>query len=395
MTATATASPKARRNRTTASGGIVLSGDRLKSIVRELAPAVPSRTPNCVLQHILFRDGLAIGTDQEIRIEVPVPEAAGETMLVPFARLAAISDTISGADEVRLSLDGSACVVESSVGTWRLPTENPAEYPAGQSKVGRPIGRLPAEQLVSLLGAVSFAVEKASSRYALGGVCVEFARGDASDPDGTITFVATDGRRMAIAEAKVGSQDLDDSQTLVPLRGVAALMRIAKNAEAVQMSATSSEFIAVVGDYTEGEGVTGVTIRAQLVEGRFPRWRDSDKRHNVAASKVAVGDLQHAIRAAGICTSETSKGVLLQVTPAGLHITASAAETGTASVQCALESVGHEVEIRIDPRFAAQWLSCGSFAGAEVVSIEAVSKSESFVMRLENFRTIIMPLSDE
>lgn len=392
---TATASQRHRRTRETSTGGVVLSGDRLKSIIRDLAPAVPSRSPRPVLQHILFRDGLAIATDLELRIEIPVPESEGVVMLVPFARLSAIAATLGSADEVRLSLDDSVCVIESSSGTWRLPTETPAEFPAGESKVGRPIGRLPADQLASLFEAVDFAAEKASSRYALGGVCVEFARGAADESDGTITFVATDGRRMAIAEARVGAQDLDNSQTLVPLRAVTALTRIAKHAETVQMSATSSEFVAVAGEYEEGVGVTGITIRAQLVEGRFPRWRDSDKQHNVEPSKVVAGVLREAISAAEVCTSETSKGVLLKVAPAGLHITSSATEAGTAKVRCDLESAGTPVEIRIDPRFAKQWLTCGSFADAEVVSIEALSKSDSLVLRLENFRTIIMPLSDD
>ena len=73
MTATATA-PKPR-SRKTRSGGISLSGETLRRVIRDLDPAVPARSPKPILQNILLADGLAVGTDLELRIEVPLPEA--------------------------------------------------------------------------------------------------------------------------------------------------------------------------------------------------------------------------------------------------------------------------------------------------------------------------------
>lgn len=393
MTATATASPKAKRGRKTTNGGIVLSGESLKRLIRDLEPAVPNRSPTPILGSILLANGVAVATDLEIRIAVPLPEAAGEPMLVPFAKLKSIAATLRGSDEVRLSIDGTLCVVEAGGGTWRLPVESPLEFPAGDTDTGKPIGRLPAEQLQSLLKAVKYATDDESSRYALGAVCVEFDRGEADSEDGTITFVATDGRRLSAASAKVATQDLDSSQTLVPSRAALALMRLAASAQAVQMSATGSEFVAVIGEYVEGEGVTGTTLRARITDGRFPRWQDVDKKPKTEPSEVIVGDLLHAVRMAEICTSETSKSVTLQVTSDGLKLSARAAETGEAAVECPLQAVGHLVTVRIDPRFAEQWLACGSFDQAEVVKLEATDAGSAVVLRLDNYRTVIMPMA--
>lgn len=390
MTATATA-PKPR-SRKTRSGGISLSGETLRRLIRELEPAVPTRSPKPILQNILLADGRAIGTDLELRIEVPLPEAT-EPMLLPFARLKAIAATLNSSDEVTLSVSGSSCVVAAAGGEWRLPVEDAAEFPPAPTDEGASIGRLPADQLASLLSAVRFACDNESSRYALGAVCIDYERGPADSEAGTITFVGTDGRRLAAASASVAAQDLDNSQTLVPSRAVNALVRLSAHADAVQMTATGSEFIAVLGDYTEGEGVTGTTLRARLTEGRFPRWRDVDVRHEVPASQAVVGDLLHAVEMASICTSESSKGVTLSINGVSLTVTARSAETGESRVECSLLEGGEPVTVQIDPHFASQWLACGAFDRAETVSIEAKDAQSAVVLRCGDCRNVIMPMA--
>ena len=392
MTAVATKSRKPR-SRTTTSGGIALSGETLRRVIRDLDPAVPSRSPRPILQNILLANGIAVGTDLELRVEVPLPEATGEPMLLPFARLKAIAATLNSSDEVTLTPDGTSCIVAAGGGEWRLPIESPAEFPAAEAETGRSIGRLPADQLASLVNAVRFATDNESSRYALGAVLVDFDRGEADSEEGTITFVATDGRRLAAAAAKIATQDLDNSQTLVPSRAVAALVRLAAHAEAVQMTATGTEFVAVIGDYVEGQPVTGVTLRARLTEGRFPRWRDVDKSHDTPKSLVVAGDLLHAIDMASICTSESSKGVTVAISEAGLTISARAAEAGESRVECSLMEAGQPVTVQIDPAFASQWLGCGSFDRAEIVAIEARDAQSSVVLRCGDCRTVIMPMA--
>jgi DNA polymerase-3 subunit beta len=393
MTATATKPAKSRKTR---SGGIVLNAATLARAIREVEPAVPSRSPKPVLQNVLLADGHLTGTDLELRISVPLPEATGPAMLLPFARLKAIVSTLHPTDAVHITADGTRCKIEARGGEWTIPVEDAGEFPTATAADGTSIGRLPADQFVSLVNAVRFATDNESSRYALGAVCVEFQRGDADSETGLITFIATDGRRMAISAAEVASQDLDNSQTLVPSRAIAALVRLAGSGDAVQMLATDTEFVAIVGEYDESAGVTGTTLHARLTEGRFPRWQDVDKSHDVPASTAVIGDLLHAIRMAEICTSDSSKAVTLSVTPDGIDLAAQAAETGEARVHCELVEAGHPVTVRIDPHFASQWLACGSFDTAETVRLEAIDPQSAIVLRCgDHCRTVIMPMAAE
>jgi len=397
MTATATApaptkAPKTRRK----PGGTTINAAALARAIREVEPAVQARSPKPVLQNVMLGNGLLVGTDLELRIASPLPEATGEPVLLPFARLKAIVSTLHPSDAVTIGLDKSRCRIAARGGEWVLPTEPAEEFPPAPATEGRSIGRLPADQFVSLVNAVRYAVDNESSRYALGAVCVEFERGDADSEAGVISFVATDGRRMAISAAEVSSQDLDDSQTLVPSRAIAALVRLAATAEAVQLLATDSELVATVGSYDDGIAVKGTTLHARLTEGRFPRWRDVDKSHEVPASTAIVGDLLHAIRMASICTSDSSKAITLSVTPDGFDLSSEAAETGQARVHCDAVEAGHSVSVRLDPRFAAEWLGCGSFDAAETVRVEALDSQSAIVLRCgDHCRTVIMPMAND
>jgi hypothetical protein len=59
-------------------------------------------------------------------------------------------------------------------------------------------------------------------------------------------------------------------------------------------------------------------------------------------------------------------------------------------------TAGQPVTVRIDPRFASQWLACGSFDMAEAVRLEAVDAQSAVVLRCgDHCRTIIMPMADE
>lgn len=385
-----------------AAAGIKIAADELQRALQAVEPAV-ARAMMPLLQNVLLSDGHLTATDLEIRISVPVDAASGPPMLLPFSRLMAISRTISAGQTVTLKHDGTACKIKAGGSEWRLPVEDASEYPAGSVDEGGAIGRLPSDQLTSLVSSVRFACDTQSSRYALGAVLVEFARGEADDEDGTLTFVATDGRRLAAATAKLAAQDLDASSTLVPVRAINALMRLAKGTDAVQMSATATEFVAVVGEYQEGRGVVGVTIRARLTEGRFPRWQDVDtlevtepspRRYREPATLVVLGELEDAISQARICTSESSKGVDLTVSHDGIRLHAQA-ETGEAAIRCDVVDAGHPVTIRIDPTFALQWLSCGAFDRAETIAIEVRDHESAIAFRAGDCRNIMWPMAGE
>lgn len=370
---TATKERKAKR----ATGTSVTVAD-LKRALHAVAPAVQTRGTKPVLTNVLLSGETLTATDLELRITVPLACYDGPDMLLPHARLTQIVNSLDAGGTVELRADGTSCVVRSGRGEWRLPVEDAAEFPAANEVDAKPIARLPADQFATLMASVRFATDNESSRYALGGVLVQFKAG-------ILSLVGTDGRRMCIAEAEI-DQATDDTSVIVPRRAVDVLCRLAHGADAVQLETTGRELVA---------DVEGASVRAVLVEGRYPKWTDVEPTRTVKPSLVVVGELLAACRQAAICTSEQSKGVVFTVTPEGLHLTSRSAEAGEASCTCDLVEAGQACTVSLDPRFVTEWLGCGSFDLAETVELEAADAKSAVVLRAQDCRCVVMPLSTE
>lgn len=359
-------------------GGITLLSSDLTTALLTVSPAVPSRAPKPILTNVRLGDGLVTGTDLEVRIDAAI-DYHGDAILLPHGRLLAIMQASSG-EEVTLTHDGTKCVVRCGSGTWTLPTEDAAEFPIWEPVDAKPITRLPADQLARAIRGVGYAVDGESSRYALGAVLLE-VQGE------KVTFVATDGRRLSIAEME---HDLavDDSATLVASRLASIVSKFAHAVgdEGVQIDATSSEVIFEIGT---------TTVTGRLVDGRFPRWRDAVPEHDVEPTTVTAEQLLSATRAAAVVTSEQSKGVDYTFTAEGIHLHGQSSEAGESSVTCEIVEAGHACTVKLDPIFVREWLTGLPADGEPTVSIQAKDHLSAVVMKTDTFTGVIMPLAKD
>lgn len=339
-----------------------------------------------MLQNVLLSGGVLSGSDGDIRVDVAINDAPpGINVLLPKDRIRAIVDPKNlGAafeGEITFSVEDTRCIVKAGHGEWTLPTEAVAEYPSWNVDGAKPITRLPADQFVRAVRGVVFATDNESSRYALGAVLVE-VKGD------TVTFVATDGRRLSSVTCE---HDLavDDSTTLVPASAMELIAELAEKAgnASVQLEASGNEVIASVWDFT---------VTARLVDGRFPRWRDVLPERDAKATTVDRYALMTATRAAAIVTSEQSKGVSYTFTSDGIHLHGQSAECGESSVTCDVVEAGDKATVSLDPTFVTQWLDGVDDPNAEPeVEVEAVDAQSAVILRCGDVTGVIMPLAKD
>jgi DNA polymerase-3 subunit beta len=370
------------RKRTKVDGGISLSVSELKAALAAVASAVPARSPRPVLQNVLLSGGVLSGSDGDIRIDVTLETAPpGINVLLPKERFSAIVANATG-EEINLVPNGTTCIVRAGHGEWTLPTEDPAEYPAWNVASLRALPRVPTDLFVRAIRGTVFATDNESSRYALGAVLVDVVRG------GNITFVATDGRRLASFAVDLDGQDLDNSETLVPARAMAIASRVAGNAgdEAVQLEASANELVATIG---------GTTITARLVEGRFPDWRKTIPERDAKATTVDRAALAAATRAAAIVTSEQSKGVQYTFGNTGIWLHGQSAECGESSVTCDVVEAGDSCSVKLDPSFVTEWLAGISGDAEPEVEVEAVDEQSAVILRCGDHTGLIMPLAKD
>jgi DNA polymerase-3 subunit beta len=368
-----------KERKKTKTGGTTLSAPEIKAALSAVAAAVPSKIVRPVLQNVLLADGVLTGSDGEIRIDVELENHPGINFLLPKDRFAAILGSFTG-DEITITPDATSCLIKAGRGEWTLPTEDVAEYPTWSVTGSRPITRLPSDQFARAVRGVVFAADSESSRYALGAVLIE-VKGD------VVTFVATDGRRLASVQCD-HDQAVDDSQTLVPARVMAILARLADHAgdAGVQLETTGKEIVATIGN---------VTVTALLLEGRFPRWRDVVPERDAKPTTVTRADLLSATRAAAICSSEESKGVLYAFSGDGIWLQGKSGEKGESSVTCEIVEAGAAASVKLDPTFVTEWLNGIDGDEDPNVEVEAVDAESAVVLRCGDNTGVIMPLAKD
>lgn len=363
MAATAT------RKRTTT--GTTLSVDDVRKAIHAVEKAVPTRSPKPVLTNVLVGNGVMVGTDLEVRVEAPLP-GMDDVTLLPFGRLQSIVGNIT-ADEMTFQIDGGHCRVSAGKGSWTLPTADADEFPAAADGYARPIAHLPADQLCGLLRPILCVPAKQG--YGMGGIQVEFR-------DGTLYFVATDGKRMAVTECDI-DQATDDAAALVPQRAMEIVRRIAATGESVQFETTGTEAVVTVDS---------TVVRATLLAGQFPKWSLIEPDYNGPHSFANADDLLRACSMAAVCTSETSKGVRWTVADTGITLRSKSQEYGESEVTCGLLEAGSPGSFVINPLYAIEWLN--KIDGAETVSIEFKNGDSAMLLRADTARITIMPLAD-
>ena len=362
----------------------------LLQALQAAAAVVPARSPKPVLSNVKVeatREGAVLSaTDLEvgIRIEIEGVEVAAEgAVLLPSGRLAAIVRESAAGTVFDLHSDGTAAVVQAPRSQFRLPAEDPLEYPSVSAFPGSPCFEVAAPLMRELVRRTVFATDNESSRYALGGVLVELGGGE-------VIAVGTDGRRLAKMQGPVtvhadGATPPADAQPIVPAKAMQLIERCVGPADVpVQIAVRPSEILAKSGS---------TTISARLVEGRFPRWRDVfPDRPEAIRIGIVAGPFLAAVRQAAIVTSEQSKGVDFGFEAGQLVLSGRSAESGESHIELPIDHAGAPLRIKLDPRFVSEFLRV--LDGGTTVTVELTDSQSACVCRTEDgYGYVIMPLA--
>ena len=368
---------------------IVCDREQLWSAFQTAAVVAPPRTPRAILKNVRMdvddRGTILVATDMEVGIRIDVSGiemTAGGSVLLPVAQLGSI---LRESVDQKLRIEGGAqeILVQGERSEFRLPTQNPDEFPAVATFSEESYYELSSRLFRELIRRTLFATDTESSRYALGGVLLEFE-------DERITAVATDGRRLAKMEGpvrKVGAGKLGEGSTIVPGRAMQLMERAITEADAaVQVAARPNDILV---------RSPRATIYSRLVEGRFPKWREVlPRRQDSARVQLAVGPLYSAIRQAAVVASDESRGVNLEFREGTLLLKGSTAEVGQSRVELPIPYVGPEVKVVLNHRFLTDFLRVLPSEQAVTMDIKDGESAVVFVTD-DSYAYVVMPLSRE
>ena len=361
--------------------------EKLLAAFQTVASVAPTRSPKPILQNIKFEvdDDRAtlMATDLEVGIRLDVPGVEVESpgaVILPVVRFGSILRESSDVS-LRLEVDSQGTVVRGERSEFKLPSEDPSEFPTIAEFSEEKYYELPSRLLREVIRRTIFAIDNESSRYALGGVLLE-------TESEQFTAVGTDGRRLAKMEGPmiaVGGQVAFEGTVIVPGRAMQLLEKALSDSDAeIQIASRESELLVKS---------PRATIYARLLEGRFPRWRDVfPTRDGAVKIDLSVGPLLSAVRQAAIVTSEESRGVDFTFGEGTLVLAGQAAEVGQSRVELPIGYDGAEISVTLDPKFMIDFLRV--LDPEKTFSLEIKDAESAAVCTTDDgYGYVIMPLA--
>jgi DNA polymerase-3 subunit beta len=208
--------------------------------------------------------------------------------------------------------------------------------------------------------------------------------------------VATDGRRMSVAE--VGRDAATDDfvsdpkgtqkkSPIVPTSPMVWLSNQAGQDETVSLECDSRTFRGNVG---------GITVTCRLIDGKFPRWRDVLGEELPEGHSVFRDELSHAVSCAAVVATESSKGVRFVFAGDTLTLTAKSSEAGQSQVECPVDSPAEAVTVKLDPNYVHSFLRAFGQNDEPCVSIHVCKPDGKTVLKVgKSYTGVIMPLAAE
>lgn len=361
--------------------------EKLLQAFQLASAAAPTRSPKPVLQNVkleaIGERAELIGTDLELGVRVEVPgvtiEAPGKALL-PLGRFGSILRETTDAT-LRLESDGLSTLVRGERSEFRLMAPDPAEFPSVESFGDEQYQELPARAFRELIRRTVFATDNESSRYALGGVLLELQAGK-------IVAVGTDGRRLAMMECPAKQVGGSEERTpIVPTRTMQLLERSLADATGdVQLAARPNCVLVKSQRFS---------LYSNLVEGRFPRWRDVfPRRADSQKIELLVGPLFSAVRQAAILTSEQTRGIDIDFVDGRAIFAGRAAEAGQSRVELPVAYDGPALGVTLDPRYLSDFLKVLDLE--KTITLDIKDAESAVVCSTDDgYGYVIMPLARE
>jgi len=364
--------------------------DKVLSVLQSVAGIVERRHTLPILANVLIRKtgtSLQVTTsDLEIQIRTTA-ELGGDTgnftTTIGARKLIDILRTMPSDQTVSLESSQSKIILKGGKSKFTLQTMAAEDFPLVQEAADfGPAFAVPQKTLKHLINQVHFSMAVHDIRYYLNGILF-VAEGK------NLTLVATDGHRLALAQATLET-DIPKQEVILPRKTVLELMRLLKDGGKDGSDDQPIE-MRFAGNQAKFS-FSGMEFVTKLVEGKFPDYnRVIPKNHKF---NVTLGrqTLLSSLQRAAILTSEKFKAVRLSFEPGLLSIASSNAEQEEAKEEIEIDYGGDLIETGFNVTYLMDALQNMS---QDMVSIDLNDSASSALITIPEqtgFKYVVMPM---
>jgi DNA polymerase-3 subunit beta len=278
---------------------------------------------------------------------------------------------------VTLSATQSKLTLAGGKSRFTLQTMPADDFPLVQESADfGPAFSVPQKTMRGLIAQVHFAMAVHDIRYYLNGILF-VAEGK------SLTLVATDGHRLALAQATLET-DIPKQEVILPRKTVLELQRLLKDDDTtieMRFAPNQAKF-----------SFAGMEFVTKLVEGKFPDYNRVIPKNHKNKVTLGRGPLLQSLQRAAILTSEKFKGVRVNIEPGTLRIASSNAEQEEAMEELEIDYGGDTIEIGFNVTYLIDALTN---MGQEMVTVELQDTNSSALITVPDqagFKYVVMPM---
>ena len=319
-----------------------------------------------------------VGTDLDVAVRYRIEDVKVEEpgmALVP-ARVASdfVRDLTS--ETVLLRTKGESFLIEGGEDRCELTTIDPDEYPVVARFPDEGTVPIQAGSFARLVARTSFAAAREAGRYAMHGILTQVEGEE-------LKLVATDGRRLAVAQAAIEQDGTASRRAIVPTKGMQLFCRVIDDPlEQVQIHFGESQFGLKTGK---------AEVFARMIDGEFPRYTAVIPASTENVVKADTHMLSQKLKLVANVTSPETRAVKISLEKGRMTIFGKSTATGTATAQLLVEFSGKNGDIAFNPDYLLDGLkNCET----DTVSLEYNERTSPGKFTLgENYIYIVMPIT--
>jgi DNA polymerase-3 subunit beta len=343
--------------------------------------AVNPRSTLPILSNVLLQASgeeltlTATDLDFTVRTRVAAKVGKSGTTTLPARRLSTLVKDLPKT-ELDVEVDAkSVATLRSGAGVYRIFGLPEAEFPGMPAFEGAVEFTLKAADLKDGLRKTHYAISLDETRYVLNGIFFSFKADK-------LTLVATDGRRLALAE--INDLEIAPSQErefIVRTKAIQELMRALKD---------DGEVVIRLAQNLVQFDCGPTTIISKLVEGNYPNYVQVIPTKVNERVTVERESLLNAVRRVSLLNNEKSASVRLNFTKGNIDITSNTPEVGEARESMAVNYKGKDISVSFNPEFLMAPLR---YLNEDEVHFELIDDISPGVIKINApFVYVLMPM---
>ena len=352
---------------------VLLNGIQIVQNVITAKAALP------ILSNILLeaqQDSLRLtATDLDVGITCVIPVETLEigAITVPAKRFSDIIKELPAESVDIITKKNNQVNIHTDACEFKIMGLAREEFPKLPEFKDKEVIKFEQPALKQMLTLTSFAVSFDETRYILNGILFKVNKNN-------LTLVATDGKRLAIIERKLGVDFEKEVNIIIPIKTIHELNRNLKEEGDISMILGNNQVLFDMGS---------VVIISRLIEGEFPDYRQVIPPASNTKMKIDRAQFLLATRRASLLSTPDYQAVKLELFKNKLVVSKSTPDVGESREEVAVEYQGKELAIGFNPNYLIDVLK--NLTG-ESVEFELSDSEKPGVIRIDGYVYIVLPM---